>query len=58
MLVANSIMRRLGGEPGYAARHCRAHCQGRFERKFHAEGLAKDSLVASLGTMQKTSCAA
>jgi methyl-accepting chemotaxis protein len=52
MLVANSIMRRLGGEPGYAADIAARIAKGDLSASIHAEGLAKDSLVASLGTMQ------
>jgi methyl-accepting chemotaxis protein len=52
MLVANSIMRRLGGEPGYAADIAARIAKGDLSASIHAEGLAKDSLVASLGAMQ------
>ncbi|MFA6014409.1 MAG: methyl-accepting chemotaxis protein [Gallionellaceae bacterium] len=52
MLVANSIMRRLGGEPDYAANIAARIAKGDLSGNIQVSGQNNDSLVASLGTMQ------
>jgi len=53
MLVANSIMQRLGGEPDYAANIAARIAKGDLSGTIRIEGKGKDSLIASLDTMQK-----
>lgn len=52
MLVANSIMHRLGGEPDYAASIAARIAKGDLGGTIQADGKNPDSLIASLGIMQ------
>ncbi len=52
VLVANSVMQRIGGEPEYAANIAARIAKGDLSGTIKTEGKNKDSLIASLGIMQ------
>jgi methyl-accepting chemotaxis protein len=52
IVVANSIMRRLGGEPAYAADIAARIASGDLSKSIEISGQETDSLIASLNTMQ------
>jgi methyl-accepting chemotaxis protein len=52
VMVANNVMRRLGGEPAYAASVATRIAQGDLSARIQVDGLAPDSLMVSLNAMQ------
>ncbi len=54
MLIARSLLRELGGEPGDAAELARTVAQGDFSRVVNVRAGDTQSLMASLATMQNS----
>jgi methyl-accepting chemotaxis protein len=52
MLVANSVMQRLGGEPTYAAEIAARIAKGDLSMNIKVDAKDQDSLIASLASMQ------